>query len=101
MLELDEEERINFHELLELLGSFGKKSSMLTSYVNKASYMSTSSNNNQNNTDFKSPLSKKSSVIYKNDCSPFKGGNAFVSNRTPEKSNRTPTKQGNGRLLQK
>lgn len=81
MLELDEEERIDFHELLGLLGSFSKKS-MLTSYTT-SSHMNTSSNSNGNNNEFRSPLGKKPSVVYKNNVSPFKGGQAFLSSRTP------------------
>ena len=100
MLELDENERIDFGELLGLLGSFGKKGNMLTSYMNTSSN-SGGAVNNSNNFEFRSPLNKKSSVVYKNNCSPFKGGNAFLTSRTPEKSNRTPTKQGGAKLGQR
>jgi hypothetical protein len=39
-----------------------------------SSYMTTSNNSVQDQRTNKSPIRKKPSVIYKNDCSPFKAG---------------------------
>jgi hypothetical protein len=56
-----------------------------------SSKMTTSTTSN----DTRSPLSRKSSTVYKNDCSPFKGGKAFSQNiMTSRNSIRTPTKLG-------
>jgi hypothetical protein len=70
MLELEEEDRIDFTELLEMISNLRKPSKILSSY------MSTSNNSNQeycrNN---KSPIRRKTSTLYRNDVSPFRGAN--------------------------
>ena len=88
MLELEEPERIDFDELLEMLGSARKPNKLLSSHMSSAS-----TNSNNHNQSGRSPLRKRPSITpsYQNACSPFKGSN-FVerNNRTPERGGRTP-----------
>ena len=73
MLELDEAERINFGQLIELIRSLRKP-------VSVSSHM-TSSTTPQNDHSTKSPIHRKSSAVFRNDASPFKGGNVFSQGR--------------------
>lgn len=90
MLELEEAERTDFDELLEMLASIRKPNKLLSSHMSSAS---TSSNHNIHNQTGRSPLRKRPSATptYQNACSPFKGSNfPERNNRTPERGGRTP-----------
>jgi hypothetical protein len=90
MLELEEPERIDFEELIDMLGSVRRPNKLLSSHM---STNSTSSNNHNQNQTGRSPLRKRPSITpsYQNACSPFKGGNfPERNNRTPERGGRTP-----------
>lgn len=88
MLELDEDRRISFDELLQLINQFKNRSRM------ESSYMSNSSNSNYSNYQRqpvnKSPLRRKPAQTYRNDVSPLRGGKFLEKGRTPERNGRTP-----------
>lgn len=81
MLELDEDRRISFDELLQLINQFKNRSRM------ESSYMSNSSNSNYSNYQRqpanKSPLRRKPVQTYRNDVSPLRGGKFLEKGRTP------------------
>lgn len=88
MLELEEDDRVDFDELLDMLGTVKKPNKLLNSHM-------TASNNSvhsHTSTSGRSPLRKRPTPgAYKNDCSPFKGGSFLErNNRTPDRGGRTP-----------
>jgi hypothetical protein len=88
MLELEENERIDFEELIEMIGAIRKPTRLLSSHM-------TASNNSKTHESNvgRSPLRKRPSAVggYQNDCSPFKGGSFLErNNRTPDRGGRTP-----------
>lgn len=94
MLELDEEQRIGFDELLDMLGGM-KNQNQNRSRMDSSSYMSNSNSSYSSNyrapPTTKSPLRKRPTQIYRNDVSPLRGGKFLEKGRTPERgSGRTP-----------
>lgn len=116
MLELDEEQRMDFDELLEALsvlkGGQHKRAenTRMETRMESSSYMSNSNSSYSSNyrapPTTKSPLRKRPTQAYRNDVSPLRGGKFLEkgrtpergaersgTGRTPERSNRSPIKR--------
>lgn len=90
MLELDEEQRIDFDELLEMLGalkSMNQNNNQNRSRMDSSSYMSNSNSSYSSNyrapPTTKSPLRKRPVQMYRNDVSPLRAGKFLQKGQTP------------------
>ena len=91
MLELDENQRIDFDEFMQMMKQARKPARIETSYMSNSNSSYASTNTYRTN---KSPLRRKPQPVYRNDVSPLRGAKFIERERTPERTG-TPGRLAN------